>query len=203
MVSIRDVARHAGVSIGTASNVLNQPEHVKPANIARVHASMRELGFVRNDLARQLRVGTGTTIGLIVLNPTNPLFADLAQELKEVAEADGKTIVVGSSAQVASREDRYIDMFVEQRVRGLLIAPLHGVSAKIKPSPRARGAHGPLRQFRGSSAVLLRHSRWRGGWSSRGQPSDRDRAPTNPLCRRSARSCDRAIGGCEAGPCRM
>jgi LacI family transcriptional regulator len=64
-VGIKDVARLAGVSVGTVSNVLNRPERVSPATVARVRSAIEELGFVRNDAARQLRVGHGSTIGLV------------------------------------------------------------------------------------------------------------------------------------------
>ncbi len=56
-VSVRDVAATAGVSVGTVSNVLNQPDKVAAATVQRVQAVIAELGFVRNDAARQLRPG--------------------------------------------------------------------------------------------------------------------------------------------------
>ena len=56
-VSVRDVAAAASVSVGTVSNVLNRPEKVAPDTVARVMAAIDELGFVRNDAARQLRAG--------------------------------------------------------------------------------------------------------------------------------------------------
>lgn len=130
-VSIRDVAVHAGVSVGTVSNVINRVPTVTEANIEKVTASMRALGFVRNELARQLRLGTGSTIGLVVLNVSNPFFADLAHELEEEAERHGNIVVLGSSDQDLDREDRYVELFEEQRVRGLLIAPLDGVSDRV------------------------------------------------------------------------
>lgn len=56
-VSIRDVAREAGVSVGTVSNVLNKPDEVSPDSIARVQSAIDRLGYVRNDAARRLRRG--------------------------------------------------------------------------------------------------------------------------------------------------
>lgn len=138
-VGIREVAEHAGVSVGTVSNVLNHRKTVSPANLRKVQASMAELGFVRNDLARQLRMGGGTTIGLVVLNVANPFFADLAHALEAEAEINGNTVILGSSDQDAEREDRYIDLFEEQRVRGMLIAPLNGVTPRLSRL-RQRGA---------------------------------------------------------------
>nr|WP_038470373.1 LacI family DNA-binding transcriptional regulator [Arthrobacter sp. PAMC 25486] len=130
-IGIRDVAAHAGVSVGTVSNVLNHPDGVTKRNLSNVLQSMEELGFVRNDLARQLRMGGGTTIGLVVLNISNPFFSDLAHALEEEAERSGHTVIIGSSDQNPEREGRYIDLFEEQRVRGMLIAPLEGETARL------------------------------------------------------------------------
>lgn len=130
-VGIREVAARAQVSVGTVSNVLNKPDIVSPATLERVQRVMDEVGFVRNDLARQLKMGGGTTLGLIVLNVANPFFGDLAHACEDAAEALGHTIIVGSSDQLSEREDRYIELFEEQRVRGLLIAPLDGPTPRI------------------------------------------------------------------------
>ncbi len=143
-IGIRDVARVANVSVGTVSNVLNHPEQVSPKTLASVQRVMQSLGFVRNDLARQLRMGRGNAIGLVVVNIANPFFADLAHELEAAAEEAGHTIVLGSSDQSEAREQRYIDLFDEQRVRGLLIVPQHGFT------PKLRQLHG-----RGTPVVLF------------------------------------------------
>jgi LacI family transcriptional regulator len=131
-VGIREVAAHAMVSVGTVSHVLNRPELVSTATRKRVLATMDELGFVRNDLARQLKMGGGTTLGMIVLNVTNPFFGALAHACETAAEALGHTVIFGSSDQLDGREDRYIDLFEEQRVRGMIIASLGGKTARIE-----------------------------------------------------------------------
>ncbi|MFG1912130.1 LacI family DNA-binding transcriptional regulator [Kribbella sp. NPDC048928] len=131
-VGIREVAARANVSVGTVSHVLNRPELVSSATLERVLATMDELGFVRNDLARQLKMGGGTTLGMIVLNVANPFFADLAHACESAAEANGHTIILGSSDQLGRREDRYIELFEEQRVSGMIIAPLAGETARIQ-----------------------------------------------------------------------
>ena len=131
-VGIREVAARAMVSIGTVSHVLNRPELVSAATLERVLATMDELGFVRNDLARQLKMGSGTTLGMIVLNVANPFFADLAHACESAAETRGHTVIFGSSDQLDEREDRYIDLFEEQRVRGMIIASVDGETAHIQ-----------------------------------------------------------------------
>src|SRR6266545_2196532 len=75
--SIRDVAAEAGVSVGTVSNVLNRPELVAPATRARVEQAIAALGFVRNESARQLRAGRSRTLGLLVLDVSNPFVNDV------------------------------------------------------------------------------------------------------------------------------
>ncbi|WP_166982386.1 LacI family DNA-binding transcriptional regulator [Paramicrobacterium fandaimingii] len=131
-VGIREVAERAKVSIGTVSNVLNKPDLVSAKTLERVLATMDELGFVRNDLARQLKMGGGTTLGMIVLNVANPFFGDLAHACESAAEAHGHTVIFGSSDQLVGREDRYIELFEEQRVRGMIIAPLDGPTERIE-----------------------------------------------------------------------
>ena len=61
-VGIRDVARHAGVSVGTVSNVLNRPGEVSAESARRVNEAIEALGYVRNDAARKLRAGVSTTV---------------------------------------------------------------------------------------------------------------------------------------------
>ena len=78
-MSVRDVATRAGVSVGTVSNVLNRPDKVSPSTVERVRKAIDELGFVRNDAARQLRAGRSLSIGLIVLDVSNPFFTDVAR----------------------------------------------------------------------------------------------------------------------------
>lgn len=122
--SIRDVARESGVSVGTVSNVLNHPELVADATVRRVMEVMARLGFVRNDAARQLRLGHSRLVPLIVHSIDNPFYAELARGAEETAKKFDSVIVLADSDQNAANQDEYLDVFAEQRVRGLLIAPL-------------------------------------------------------------------------------
>jgi LacI family transcriptional regulator len=103
MVSVRDVAIAAGVSVGTVSNVLNRPDRVAAATVERVNAAIADLGFVRNDAARQLRAGRSRSIGLIVLDVGNPFFTDVARGAERRAEEDGFSIMLGNSDESSSR----------------------------------------------------------------------------------------------------
>ncbi|MGC5224714.1 LacI family DNA-binding transcriptional regulator [Micromonospora sp. DT81.3] len=123
-VSVRDVAAAASVSVGTVSNVLNRPAKVAPATVERVLHAIEQLGFVRNDAARQLRAGRSRSIGLIVLDVRNPFFTDVARGAEDRAAEEGMTVLLGNSDENASREGSYLDLFQEQRVNGVLITPV-------------------------------------------------------------------------------
>lgn len=123
-VSVRDVAREAGVSVGTVSNVLNRPEIVSSSTVERVTRAIEHLGFVRNDAARQLRAGRSHTIGLIVLDTRNPFFTDLAHGAQNRALTDNLTVLLGGSDESTERESILLDRFEEQRVAGILISPV-------------------------------------------------------------------------------
>src|SRR6186997_3448896 len=97
--SIKEVARHAGVSIGTVSNVLNRPDVVSPATRQRVIDAISALGYVRNDSARQLRAGRSRMIAMVVLDVANPFFTDVVRGAESVAEAKGVAVMVCNSGE--------------------------------------------------------------------------------------------------------
>ncbi len=130
--SVRDVAQHAGVSVGTVSNVLNHPEKVLPATVARVQDSIDQLGFIRNDAARQLRAGRSMTIGLILLQASNPFFTEVARGVEEGASELGFSVLLGNSSQNHRRELGYLELFEQQRVHGVLISPVGDVTARLE-----------------------------------------------------------------------
>jgi LacI family transcriptional regulator len=153
--SIRDVAVRAGVSVGTVSNVLNNPAKVSPKSVARVLAVIEELGYVRNDAARQLRAGRSTTIGLVVLDVRNPFFTDVARGAEDEAAAHGLSVILGNSDENSAREAGYLDLFEEQRVHGVLISPYGDVGPRLA---RLRS--------RGTPAVLVDRMSGDGEFSS-------------------------------------
>src|ERR1700744_452173 len=130
-VSVRDVALRAGVSVGTVSNVMNRPDKVSAATIESVQRAISELGFVRNDAARQLRAGRSRAVGLVILDVGNPFFADLARGAEDQAARAGFSIILGNSDEKADREATYLDLFEEQRMHGVLISPFGDITARL------------------------------------------------------------------------
>ncbi|GAA1235735.1 LacI family transcriptional regulator [Microbacterium phyllosphaerae] len=131
-VSIRDVAVRAGVSVGTVSNVLNRPDEVSSDSVERVTQAIEELGYVRNDAARKLRAGVSTTVGFVVLDGQNPFYNDVVRGAEDEASSHGIAILYGNTDDDPSREKVYLDLFREQQVRGLLIAPYGDVMTQLR-----------------------------------------------------------------------
>src|SRR3954470_2658569 len=123
--SVKDVARSAGVSLGTVSNVMNRPEVVSPGTRERVERAMAELGFVRNESARQLRAGTSRTLAYVMLDGSNPFFHDVAQGIELAAEDADLSLFICNSNSRAEREEAHLDRLLQQRVQGILITPVN------------------------------------------------------------------------------
>lgn len=144
MVSVRDIAVAAGVSVGTVSNVLNRPDRVSQETAARVRKVIAEHGFVRNDAARQLRAGRSRTIGLVLFDARNPFFMDVARGAETAAAEHGLSVVIANSDGDPARESGYLAYFEEQRAAGILLSP----------TP-AGAAHAPGLIARGTRTVLI------------------------------------------------
>jgi LacI family transcriptional regulator len=151
--SVRDVALRAGVSVGTVSNVLNRPDRVSPDAVERVQRAIDELGYIRNDAARQLRAGRSSTIGLVVLDVSNPFFAEVARGAQEEAAGQGFTVLLGNSDEADDRESDYLDLFEKQRVHGVLISPHGDVDERLRRL-RSRGTPAVLVDRRSEDGSL-------------------------------------------------
>ncbi|MFL6113259.1 MAG: LacI family DNA-binding transcriptional regulator [Catenulispora sp.] len=137
-VGIKDVAREAGVSVGTVSNTFNRPDSVAPETRERIHAVIKRLGYVRSESARQLRVGHSRIIALLMLDLGNPFFVDLARGAERAAQARGLRVMMSSSAGSADEEAEYVNLFVEQRVRGVLVTPADATGTNLAALHRHR-----------------------------------------------------------------
>jgi LacI family transcriptional regulator len=143
-VSIREVAAHAGVSVGTVSNVLNRPDIVAQSTRDRVQEAIKALGFVRNESARQLRAGRSRIIGLVVLDVANPFFTDVARGVEDEASMSGLAVILCNSDDQLAKETHYLELLEEHRVQGILITPVVGGDERLA-----------LLQRRGTPVVLV------------------------------------------------
>ena len=129
--SIRDVAALARVSMSTVSNVLNNPGRVSADSRERVQRAIEQLGFVRNNAARQLRVGSSKLLGLALINISNPFFTDVASGVEEAAREAGYSVLLGNSASRPDGESGFLELFEKQQVDGVLIVPSGDVLDKL------------------------------------------------------------------------
>ncbi|PXA72098.1 LacI family DNA-binding transcriptional regulator [Cryobacterium arcticum] len=125
-----DVALHAGVALGTVSNVLNKPEKVKELTRRKVMASIAELGFVRNDAARSLAAGTSNTIGIVLADLSNSLFVDIARGAEATVRQHGMNLLIANSDVDLTKQSLNISLFEQSRVAGVLLAPLDTAFAR-------------------------------------------------------------------------
>ena len=119
-----DVAKHAGVSLKTVSRVVNNEPAVAQELVTRVLAAIAELGFRRNDIARNLRSpSVNATVGLLIEEITNPFYATIASVTAEIAAAHDSLLITTSSEEDPDKEKSLLLDLAARRVDGLLVVP--------------------------------------------------------------------------------
>ncbi|KQP56549.1 LacI family DNA-binding transcriptional regulator [Agreia sp. Leaf283] len=93
-ITLHDVARLAGVSIKTVSNVINDYPHIRPATRTKVESAISELGYQPNLSARSLRSGRSGVISLLIPDLRNAYFAELADAVMRAAQAKGLSVII-------------------------------------------------------------------------------------------------------------
>lgn len=122
MVTIRDVARLAGVSVATVSRVINQLGNVNPETARHVRKAIEQLQYEPNSVARGLAGKKTGTIALILPDISNPFFPALARAVEDVAHRAGLTVIFGNSDGIGFKERSYIKMLKKKYVDGIIIA---------------------------------------------------------------------------------
>jgi LacI family transcriptional regulator len=123
MVTIQEVARHAGVSIATVSRVLNHTARVTPEVEARVRAAMKELNYQPNRAARSMRANHSQIIGLLITDIQNPFFTTLVRGVEDVAQHNGFSLILCNSDEDPRKEQHYIEILCAERVAGAIVVP--------------------------------------------------------------------------------
>ncbi|ARK32618.1 LacI family DNA-binding transcriptional regulator [Halalkalibacter krulwichiae] len=121
MTTIRDVAKHAQVSVATVSRVLNQKGYVSKKAEEAVMAAIKELDFRPNAVARTLYNKSSRMIGLIVPDITNPFFPELARAVEDIALTYGYTVVLCNADEDIKKERNYLDVLKQKYVDGIIL----------------------------------------------------------------------------------
>ena len=120
-VTIQDVARLAGVSPSTVSNLLNgRNERMRPETLERVQRAIAQLGYSPNRAARHLKTGRVQMIGIIVPSVANPFYGAFASHVERAALKAGYQILLGNSERDPEREQRYAEELWSYGIRGLI-----------------------------------------------------------------------------------
>jgi LacI family transcriptional regulator len=143
-VTIREVAVAADVAVGTVSHYLNHPDRVSDAKAQRIRRAIDDLGFVRSNAGRQLRLGVSSTIAYLTPDVSNPYFAEIAEAIEDRATERGVAMFIANAHRDPAREQEYLDLFEQYQFRGLLVASHETIEDRLVQLRR-----------RGTPAVLL------------------------------------------------
>jgi LacI family transcriptional regulator len=131
-VTIRDIARQAGVSVTTASRALNKKGDVSDDARERVLSAARDLNYAVNLHARALAGASSRTLGLIFVDTSVPFFAEMARAVVDTATAHNYSIIVCNTDEDPRRETQAHQMLREKRVDGVLIGSVQSGSAPLR-----------------------------------------------------------------------
>ena len=121
MATVKDVARAAGVSLGTVSNVLNGKDGVKPENREKVFKAMKEVGFHKGRTITSRKSKVTKNIGLIIPSIENPFYPELVRGVEDEAANDGYNIFLCNSDRDVNKERKYINALLAKGIDGLIL----------------------------------------------------------------------------------
>ncbi len=137
--TVKDIARHAGVSPATVSLVLRNSPLVAETTRAGVQSSIHSLGYVYDRAAANLRARLTHTVGLVICEITNPFYAALAAGVDDALDQAGWVAFVANTSESPERQSRFIARMREHRVDGILLAPAEGTSPSSINELRRQG----------------------------------------------------------------
>lgn len=129
-VTLRDVARAAGVSTGTVSMVLNHSPAIAPATRDHVKSVMRELGYVYDRAAGNLRNKRTHIIGVSMCNLFNPYFFEILAQVQKVVAGMGCVPILGDNEETPAQQEGFLRTLQEYRAEGIFMTPTIGTTAE-------------------------------------------------------------------------
>lgn len=120
MATMKDVAKKAGVGLGTVSRVINNNPGVKEETRVKVEKAIEELNYTPNEIARTLKVSKSKTIALIVPTIWHPFFSEFAYYVEENISKNGFKLLLCNSDNNNQNEIEYISMLKQNKVDGII-----------------------------------------------------------------------------------
>ncbi len=121
MVTLKEVAKEAGLTVGTVSRVLNNRGYISEDARKKVYSAMKKLNYHPNEVARSLQGKNTNTIGLIVPHIRHPYFAEMISNIENQAYKRGYRILLCNSQSIEEKEREYIDICTGNRVAGIIL----------------------------------------------------------------------------------
>jgi len=133
MSTLREVAKHAQVSVSTVSRVINNSPRVDKKTAEKVGHSIRALKYLPNRVAQRLRSlkGKNKLIGLVLPDIQNPFYVDVVRGVEEYAYQHNFAVMIGNFGQDEKREKMYLDILQSEGVDGIIVAPSNGRDQSI------------------------------------------------------------------------
>jgi Transcriptional regulators len=134
-VSLKDIAARVGVSTALVSYVLNGQEKEKRVGkelVEKIREAADEMNYQPNQIARSLRKGTTSTIGLIVADIANPFFGQLARIIEDEASRHNYVVILGSSDESCRKSTSLTEIFLNRQVDGFILVPSEGDDALVR-----------------------------------------------------------------------
>jgi LacI family transcriptional regulator len=134
-ISLKDVAKHLGVSTALVSYVVNNKEkeaRVSAAMAKKIRKAIQDLNYQPNQIAKSLKHGKTHTIGLIVADISNPFFSNIARIIEDEAKKHGYVVIFGSSDENAEKSQDLINVLLNRQVDAFIIAPAANTEKQIK-----------------------------------------------------------------------
>ncbi|AXN39329.1 LacI family DNA-binding transcriptional regulator [Peribacillus butanolivorans] len=123
-VTLQQVAKHAGVSTSTASLIVRNNPRISEATRKKVLKSMRELGYVYDRIAANLRSQSSDTVGIIITDISNTFFSEFLIGVHDALEEVGYTVLLGTTFDSVTKQDQLLSTMLEHRVGGLILCPV-------------------------------------------------------------------------------
>jgi LacI family transcriptional regulator len=127
-ITLEEVASHAGVSRATASLVARNSDLITEKTREKVLASMRELGYVYDRVAANLRSQSSSTVGLIINEIANPFFSEFLAGVHQSLEQNGYIVFLGTTFDSTAKQELLLSTMIENRVGGVILSPIAGIS---------------------------------------------------------------------------
>ncbi|MET1086833.1 MAG: LacI family DNA-binding transcriptional regulator [Arthrobacter sp.] len=129
-VTVVEVAEAAGLSVASVSRALSGSRPVTPEVAELVKNAAASLGYEPDKLARSLRMGKTSTVGLVVPDLASPFFPLLAYGVEKALDSQGLSMIVMNADNDPKRERHCIEELISRRIDALLISPTHRIESK-------------------------------------------------------------------------